>query len=365
MNKRWFVLIVVVCMIVALLIPACATPAPAPVPTPAPSPAPTPAAKPITLKLGSDTTPASYYNQAADWWCKEIAKATEGRVVIDQYHNSTLAAGNAAIDSLNGGMVDIYIISITTFPGIMPVSQVFCLPGLAFPSTPEGKTACAVNYPPLFEKFSAVSNEWKNLKWLYANPGPTFHIISKSKEIHTPADISGLKVGGLGARQDILKVFGAAPVAAPPPQSYQMLQTGVVDAFCSPWVAVNDFQLWEVVKYQVDADTGESGMVTTISQNSWNKISPGDQKIIMDLASKAPAKATEALIKDQEAAKKKFLDYGRTMITLTAQERAVWQEKTKEYWDDWIAKTEAKGITGVKDVFNARKAAADAAWAKK
>ena len=81
-------------------------------------------------------------------------------------------------------------------------------------------------------------------------------------------------------------------------------------------------------------------------------------------AAKAPAKSAEFLLEDQQAAMKKFSDYGRTMITLTRQERAQWQEKSKAYWDDWMAKTEAKGATGLKDILNDRKAACDAAWAK-
>ena len=351
MNKRWLMLIVVTCMITVLLLPACTAPAPA--------------AKPITLKLGSDAAPVAFFNTAVDWWCKEIAKQTQGRVVIEQFHASSLVPPNEAIASLNGGLIDFYIISVTALAAQMPVSQVFCMPGLSFPPTQEGKVASCASYEPLIAKYPALANEWKGLKVMYANAGPTFNIISRGKEIRAPADISGVKIGALGARQDLMKLLGAAPVAAPPPQAYQMLQTGVVEAFTMPWVAVNDYQLWEVVKSQVDVDTGMSAMVNVISTNSWNKISPGDQKIMLSLASQATAKSAENLLKDEQAATKKFKDYGRTMITLTQQERAAWQEKYQAYWNEWIAKQEGRGIAGVKELFNARKSEVDAAWAKK
>jgi len=357
----------VVFAIVALLLSACTTPSSSPSPstTPTPAPATPPASEPITLKLGSDSVPVAYFNKAADWWAKEVEKATAGRVKIEQYHAGAIAKMDAALESLNSGLVDVYILSVTGLSSFMPVSQVLCLPGQAFPTTIEGKVASCSNYLTLIEKYPALATEWKDVKILYPNPGPTFNIISRGKEFRVPSEIAGAKIGALGSRQDLMKILGAAPVAAPPPQAYQMMQTGVVDGFCMPWVAINDFQLWEVAKYNIDADTGESGMIAAISPSSWNKISPQDQKIIMDVSSKAPEKSAEFLLGDTETAMKKFTDYGRTIITLTPQERAQWQEKSQIYWDEWKSKLEAKGVSGLQDLIDARKSASDAAWAKK
>ncbi len=361
--KNKVVFLLSICVVLAIVIVSgCAAPS-APAATPAPAPAPAPAAQPITLKLGSDSVPAAYFNKAADWWVKEVVKATDGRVKIDQYHNSSIAKMNTSLESLVGGLVDIYVLSITGLGPQMPVSQGLCMPGLSFPSTLEGKVASCNNYAPIIEKYPSMAKEWKDVKILYSNPGPTFQVISRSKEIHTPKDIVGVKIGALGSRQDLMKVLEAAPVAAPPPQAYEMMQNGVVEAFCMPWVAINDFQLWEVGKFNVDADTGESGMVTAISNASWGKISPQDQKIIMDICAKTPPKSAEFLLGDQQTAMKKWTDYGRTIINLTKEERAAWQEKSKGYWDEWVTKTEARGATGLKDILSDRKAASDAAWA--
>jgi TRAP-type C4-dicarboxylate transport system substrate-binding protein len=230
---------------------------------------------------------------------------------------------------------------------------------LAFPDTMEGKLAAYNTFTALIDKYPVMADEWKRFKPIFFNMTGTYHILSKNKEIHTPTDIKGMKVGALGLRQDFMKLCGAVPVFDVPPLAYVKLQTGVTDATCVAWDAIGDFQLREVGKYLLEIDVSEGIVRLVMNWDSWNKVSARDQQIMMDLAPQGVRAGHEALINYLGLNKKKFLDYGCTVITPTSDEKALWLEKSKLLWDDWVSKQEAKGVTSAKEILNAWQSASD------
>ncbi len=365
-----FINVGLILVVVSLcLVSACSTNAPAPTSAAAPSKAAPPGSSPaaaaanaVILKLGTDAAPTSYFSLGADWWAKEVTKQTEGRVVVQTYFAGSLAKMTTVMDSFNTGLVDLYTLSVASLQSFFPISQVVTLPGLSFPETLEGKMASSDNFMGLFNKYPSISEEWKGIKILYPIPGPTFHILSKSKEIHAPADIVGMKIGAQGMRLDLVKSAGAAPVSLAPPDIYQNMQTGVIDGGLMDWSAINDFQLFEVGKVFLEADIGESRLVLVISQNSWNKIQARDQQIILDISKQGSKVNTEYLVNGQATGKQKFANAGGKVIVPTANERTQWQSKSQVIWDSWLSQQGAKS-KDAKELLDARKSASDAAWA--
>jgi TRAP-type transport system periplasmic protein len=121
------------------------------------------------------------------------------------------------------------------------------------------------------------------------------YLLSKNKKVTVPADLKGMKIGCNGIRLDFVNKLGGAGVTDVPPTMYEKIQTGVTEGGFVCVSAIHDFKLFEVAKYFLDVPCGASVFSEVINKNSWNKISPKDQKIMMDLAPEASRKRSQAL----------------------------------------------------------------------
>jgi TRAP-type C4-dicarboxylate transport system substrate-binding protein len=346
MKKVLWYLVILVAVISFMVMGCAPTSAPQPpsstqpVQTPAPA---APVAK-ITLKLGHDTNPASYFGVASNWWAEEVTKRTEGRVTVEVYPNSTLAAQAKSLDYLRAGMADVYVVSISTHAKSFPLSSVDSLPGIGAPTTYEGRLLATNTFMSILNKYPAVADEWKEFKIISYYSGSNFHLLTKDKEVHTPADLKGMKIGSLGLRQNFMELCGATPVMDIPPQAYEKLQTGVTQGTCVDWTATFSFQLWEVVKYFTEVYLGGNGLPLTMSLDSWKKISAADQKILLDVGLESQKPLADSLVQRTQAGKDKFLAAaGHSVIQPTADELKQWQQAYATLWEKWISTEEAAG----------------------
>jgi TRAP-type C4-dicarboxylate transport system substrate-binding protein len=388
MKKLLLVLLAIV-VVGILVFVGCAEPAPAPAPTPAPAPAPAPTpepapaptpeptpapaptpepapapVKPITIKFGTDLPPAFAPVVGPHWWAEEVTKRTEGRVKVDMYPASSLATQAAALESVLSGVCDMYFLSVTVHRKMFPIAEIVGVPGVGFPDdTLEANEAHMNTFFELLDKYPAAAAEWKDY-------GPIFfyviysesYLLSKGKEVRVPGDISGMKVGCGGTRMDLMERLGAATVSDIPPLAYEKLQTGVTDATFSAISAVHDFQIYEVSDYIFDVAFGGGGMPSIINKDIWNKISPQDQQIMMDLAPEAAEMSHQLLADQNRAAWQEVTDFGMK-VTATAEERALWDKEFEVLWEEYIANNEANGVKDAREIINWWKGEADKSWA--
>ena len=356
MKKILWCLVILV-VVVSFMVGGCGTPASAPQPPsptqPIQTPAPAPPAAKLTLKLGYDTPPTSFFGVASGWWAEEVTKRTGGRITIEVYPSSTLVAQAKALDYLRAGMADIYVVSVGTHAKSFPLSVADSLPGIGFPATAEGRALATSTFLSIINKYPAVADEWKEFKILTYYSGDSIHLITKDKEIHVPTDLKGVKIGSLGLRQNFMEVCGATPVMDIPPQAYEKLQTGITQGTTVDWSAVLSYQLWEVAKYCTDVYLGGNGLPLTMGQESWKKISASDQKILLDVAVESQKPFAESLIKRAKDGRDKFLAAaGHSVIEPNAEELKQWQQAYALLWDKWISQQEAAGLKDARAVLD-------------
>jgi TRAP-type C4-dicarboxylate transport system substrate-binding protein len=320
--------------------------------------------KPITIKFGTDLPPGLPPVVGVHWWAEEVTKATEGRVTVEMYPASSLCTQDAALESVLSGVADMYLLSISSHRKIFPVNEITGLPGVGFPDdTLEANTAHMNTFFELLDKYPAAAAEYKDF-------GPMFFYIIYSEaylmskpEIRVPADIKGMKVGSNGIRLELVEMLDGAAVSDIPPLAYEKLQTGVTEATFAAISAVHDFQLYEVTDHAFDLPFGGGGMPCVINKDTWSKISPKDQQIMMDLATEG-AKISHQALADLNNLSWQEMDEFGMRVTPTTEEAALWEEQFKVLWDKWLAENEANGTTEASDILNWWKAKSDAEWAK-
>ena len=174
---------------------------------------------------------------------------------------------------------------------------------------------------------------------------PTSFEIMSRKPLRNLADLKGLKIRAYGMFAEVLGHYGAQCVSIPSPQIYENMQRGVIDAAILPWpdFFVN-YGVYELSKYGLVL--GGFGFIVapfSINMDTWNKISPENQEIMMKLARQAVDKNAEISASLAEPAMAKIKAKGIEVTYLSKDERDQMVEFAKTIWDNWVEKQEKAG----------------------
>lgn len=379
--KRFLVILAALVVISTLVLSGCSTASPTPAattkapatsaaPAPATSAAPAPASsaapKPSTSAPPS-SAPASTAAPAAgvkkikfsytmpkgasigagfEWFATEFPKRTNGRYTVETYPSNTLVPVTGALDAIKSGTCELIGTSTGTFPKNFPLTLVAAIPTLGFPggvdaSYAEGSKA-------LWDLYNAVpdiQNEFKGVTPIWLMCLDPYNLVSKKKEIHAPADFKGLKVGGSGAKMDMVSASGGVPVEMQPPQSPDMLQKATVEAAFLTFSQVNDYKIFEVCDYFYRQDFGCGTYIILMNTNFFSSMSKEDQKILSDTwveANMVGGKSSmEGVLKGIQVTK----DAKKTVAVATAAESAAWEKAADVAIEKWKADAKAVGMT--------------------
>jgi hypothetical protein len=99
----------------------------------------------------------------------------------------------------------------------------------------------------LYEKFKPAELSDTEVMYLHAHGPGLVH--TKDKPARKMEDMKGLKFRAHGTSAKVVEALGGTPVPQPMPETYQMLQKGVVDGAVYPWESNKGWRLGEVTQY--------------------------------------------------------------------------------------------------------------------
>lgn len=162
----------------------------------------------------------------------------------------------------------------------------------------------------------------KNLHLLYAVPFEFRGILSNDKEVHTAADVDGMKfrVTPNPVERGIVESWGAGGTTMGISEVYTSLQTGIVDALAIPPVTAQAFGLNEVSKSFNNLNFQAHPTFVVINKKYWNKLS-SDEKAMVQQAADEAVMETKQLHYDALAQSfKAFEEKGAKVIQPTQEE---------------------------------------------
>lgn len=322
----------------------------------------TAAAKSVILRVGYDVPPITAPGKGIEFWAREVTKETSGRVVVETYPAGALGGQNTGVEMLLGGVVDAYMLSIASNRKQFPISSIITLPGLGFPDTFAGQMDHVNTYMGLIDKYPAFAREYKDLEMVFHIVYSNAYLFTAKKEIRTPADVRGLKIGATGIRLQLSEMVGGAGVFTTPPQTYQNMQTGVINGVFINWGPIMEFNLYEVVGCALEQEFGGGGLPLIMSKRSWNKLSTEDQQISRKVAKEAQKVALQEMADTVDIGRKLFLDAGHNLITPNEQEKKLWEDKMAILWNKWINDNKAAGVVDAEAIFNEWRNASRISW---
>ncbi len=298
-------------------------------------------AAPIKLTYSNFFPPTHIQSKLAEQWCREVEKRTNGAVKIDYYAGQTLTKARQCYDGVVEGLSDIGFSVLAYTRGRFPVMSAVDLP-LGYTS---GRAATAlVNM--VYAKYKPRELSDVQVMYLHAH-GPGM-IFTKSKPVRKLEDMKGLKFRGHGTSAQVVKALGGTPVPKPMPETYQMLQKGVVDGAVYPMEASKGWKLADVTRY-CTADFSAAyttSFFVVMNKDKWNALPPEVRKIIEQINREWAVKHGQAWDDSDMAGLHYFLNKGGQVIGLDAKESARWKKAVAPIISDYAKKLDKKGFKG-------------------
>jgi TRAP-type C4-dicarboxylate transport system substrate-binding protein len=298
-------------------------------------------AQTIKLTYSNFFPPAHIQSQLAEAWCKEVNTRTGGRVQVDYYAGQTLTKAQQNYDGVVTGLSDIGFSVLAYTRGRFPVMGAVDLP-LGYKS---GKVATEV-INRVYEKFMPKELQDTQVMYLHAH-GPGL-VNTKDKVVRKLEDMKGLKFRAHGTSAEVAEALGGTPVPKPMPETYEMLQKGVVDGALYPLEAAKGWKLGEVTKYcTLDyAAAYTTGFYVVMNKEKWNALPPDIQKIIAAINKEWVVKHGKAWDESDEEGAKFFKSKGGELISLDAKEMERWKKAVTPILDTYAASLDKQGLNG-------------------
>ena len=299
------------------------------------------AQQPIKLTYSNFFPPTHIQSKLAEAWCKEVEKRTQGKVKVECYPGGTLTKAKQCYDGVVTGQSDIGFSVLAYTRGRFPVMSAVDLP-LGYTS---GKAATEV-VNSVYEKFQPKELKDTEVMYLHAHGPGLIH--TKGKAVKKIEDMKGLKLRGHGTSAKVVKALGGTPVPKPMPETYQMIQKGVVDRGVFPFEADKGWRLGEVTDY-ITADfpaAYTTSFFVVMNKDKWNSLPTGVKQIIQGINKEWVKKHGEAWDSSDMIGIYYFLNQGGQIIGLDAKEGLRWKKAVAPIVEEYIEVLNKKGFNG-------------------
>jgi len=282
---------------------------------------------------------------------EDLSKATNGELTIKIYSSGALGKGpvqqyKRVVEGVADITFCIHSYTATLFPRSLIVTQ------------PDVERTAEEGTRKLWDIYDAyLKCEYKAIKVLGIWVMSPTSLITRSSPVRTIADMKGMKVRiGSPIQSEMIRSWGAVPVAMPVTKSYNALNTGIVDAVLIQSSALyKPWNLAEPAKYVTDNFPGPSSMVLlAMNKKSWNALSNNQQAALNRLTGREfSIKASEIWSRlDIKGLEKAKSDPNIEYIKITPSQRAGFTKAAQPAINKELDKLEKKGINA-REIFKA------------
>jgi TRAP-type transport system periplasmic protein len=296
-----------------------------------------------TVKFGHVAPPFHGQAKGVDAFADYVKEKTNGKIEIATFPAGQLGGERSMAEQVQAGTLQIAALTTAVLQNFVPESAILDMPFIF----PDRKTAYATLDDPevkerifsYFPKKGFIAIGWTENEFR--------DFTNNKRPVRTPDDIKDLKVRVMESPVylDTFKQLGASPVGIPFPETYNALQTGVIDAQENPILTSILMKFTEVTKYVTRTQHSLAECVIVVSVDYWNSLTPEEQQIFREAADLCidtnrteNAALHESLPKldmsIDEFAKANSIE----IIDLTPEEREVFRVAMTPVWDKYREK---------------------------
>ena len=286
----------------------------------------------ITLKLAHPVPEADLQQNLAVEFKRVLEEKTGGEITVQIFPNGQLGNDQQMIDGTRSGIIDVALIGLNNYTGLVPEAGAFELPFI-FPTREvaykvlDGAPGQAV----------AKQMETHGLKLLGYGENGYRNMTNNKGPIRAPEDLKGLRmrVNNSKALNDMFEILDANPQQLPVAELYTALETGVVDAQDHPIGVVVSFKFNEVQKYLSLTQHAYSSLGLTMNKAKFDGLTPEQQAAVTE-AAKAAIDLQRGLVQAKEEEMIAGLEAEGMEVNRDV-DAAAFQAAIKPVWDNFVA----------------------------
>lgn len=311
----------------------------------------------IKLEAGHVLAEDSPYHMALTEWAEEVKEATDGRIQITVFANSTLGNERDMVEAVQMGALDITLPNSAVLTNFTDSLEIFDLPFLLA----DEEEAYAVIDSPIGDGMLSRLQDigivglsmWEN----------GFRYIANNKhEIRTPEDMVGIKIRTMenAVHMQAFNTWGAQATTMAFGEVYTALQQGTVDALENPLTPIFQNRMQEVAPYITMTGHFYCPAPLIMAKATWEKISEEDQEILLELADKYKDIERRYCKETDGEYKQTMIEEGVTFVEAEELDKQQWRDAAQPVYDQYINEKGSElldEIQGVIDEVNAKRGA--------
>ena len=277
-----------------------------------------------------------------------VEAQSNGAIEVEIYPGGQLC-GNPleCLEALQGGIIEVFQTTFGGFGNMVPEAQVMDLPYI-FPSDRVAECALA-NDTDFYKKVrEATLEKTGNIRLMtIGNTGGWRNFATTTKQIKTPADVSGLKIRTISSelQQQLVSAMGGSPTAVSWPEVYTSLATGVIEGTKNGITDIVGMKFNEHLKYITLDGHAYMGALWMLNNDFYQGL-PDDLKGIVADGFDALRWTTIVFPKRRQIeAYETFKETGGEIYVPSAEERQQFVEAAQPVWDwykenygeEWLA----------------------------
>lgn len=295
------------------------------------------------VKFGHVAPPFHGQSKGIDAFAAYVKEKTGGRIEIATFPAGQLGGELSLAEQVQAGTLQIAAVTTAVMQNFVPEASILDMPFIF----PNRATAYAtLDDPELQDRFFSYFPK-KGFIAIGWTENEIRDFTNNKRPIRTPEDIKGLKVRVMNSPIyiDTFEQLGASPVGIPFPETYNALQTGVIDAQENPILTSVLMKFTEVNKYVTMTQHSVTECVIVVAVDYWDSLSDADKqvfkeaaKVAIDTNRKVNAELHDKLPKSGVSIAEYAKQNGIEIITLTDEERSRFREAMRPVWDKYREK---------------------------
>ena len=266
------------------------------------------------------------FSMGAQKFADLVNQKSGGKMKAKVFTGGTLGGDAQVISSLQGGTIDVTVVSTGLLQGMATEFGLFYLP-LVFEDVRE---ADAVLDGPLGQKLLDKLPEKRLIGLCYWEHGYR-NVTNSKREIAKWEDIQGMKIRVIQIPifVDIFNGLGANAVPMPFTELYTALEQKAVDGQENALATIETAKFNEVQKYLSTTRHVYDPLVVLFSKKTWDQLSPDERKIVADAAIEARPYQRKLNREREAQILKEMASKGMVVTDVTPQERVRMREHLK------------------------------------
>jgi tripartite ATP-independent transporter DctP family solute receptor len=282
----------------------------------------------VVLKLAHGLDITHPVHKAMVYMAERVKEKSSGRIKVEIFPNEQLGNEKECIEALQLGYLAMTKTSTAPMEGFVPRMKVFGIPYL-FRDT---EHFWKVMKGPLGKEL-LIAGESKGLRGLCYYDAGARSFYAK-KEIHSPADLKGLKIRVQNSIMSIkmVEAMSGSPTPIPWGELYTALDQGVVDAAENNPPSFRASRHYEMCKYFIlDEHTMLPDMLV-ISTRVWNNLTPEFQQMLQEAVDESVEYQRKIWAEAEEEDMKKVQDEG---VKVIRPDKEPFRASVKSVWDEF------------------------------